>query len=352
MASQPGAFSQMVQVLVESYQALLLSIPLVFAGIAITGSAFYLAYVRPQLEQRSFGGWISYLFPRAMYSSRSAKVDIAVWFANGLFFIPLFEICVVFVGLAVGISFEDMLARLFGEGPNLATATWILVMIQFLGFWFGQGIGQYVGHYAMHKHPVLWALHRAHHSAESANLFTFLRSHPLEHFVNGATRVAGTAMGTGAALYVSGGELLPGTAAAILWYNIIYVLAGFRSVDHLHIPVSYGRFLDVVIGSPIMHQVHHSAEIQHRDVNMAGAGYIFDWMFGTLYIPRKGETWVWGLNEDEVGDNNPHNSMRTFYLEPIVTMVSEMRGGVSAARSAPAGTRIATERGDEPDRSH
>jgi sterol desaturase/sphingolipid hydroxylase (fatty acid hydroxylase superfamily) len=99
-----------------------------------------------------------------------------------------------------------------------------------------------------------------------------LRSHPLEHFANGATRVLGTAAGIGAAVYVTGGTFLPETASVILWYVIIYVLFGFRSVDHLHIPVSYGRFLDVLIGSPIMHQVHHSAEDKHRDVNMAGAG--------------------------------------------------------------------------------
>jgi sterol desaturase/sphingolipid hydroxylase (fatty acid hydroxylase superfamily) len=177
----------------------------------------------------------------------------------------------------------------------------------------------------MHKVPVLWALHRAHHSAESANLFTFLRSHPLEHFVNGATRVMGTAAGIGLALYITGAKLLPETTAAIFWYNIIYVLIGFRSVDHLHIPVSYGRFFDVVLGSPIMHQVHHSAEPQHRDVNMAGAGYLFDWMFGTLYVPKKGETWRWGLNDAELGENNPHNNLRGFFVEPMITMYVEAR---------------------------
>lgn len=177
----------------------------------------------------------------------------------------------------------------------------------------------------MHKVPALWALHRAHHSAESANLFTFLRSHPLEHFINGATRIAGTAAGIGAAVYLTGGQMQASTVALIFWYNIFYVLIGFRSVDHLHIPVSYGRFLDVLIGSPVMHQVHHSAEDHHRDVNMAGAGYLFDWLFGTLYVPAKGETWRWGLNESELGDANPHNSLTEFFVEPIRTMLREIR---------------------------
>ncbi len=40
-------------------------------------------------------------------------------------------------------------------------------------------------------------------------------------------------------------------------------------------------------------------------------------MFGTLYLPEKGEQYRWGLNESEIGANNPHMTMRAFYLEPL-----------------------------------
>jgi sterol desaturase/sphingolipid hydroxylase (fatty acid hydroxylase superfamily) len=316
----------------EAYLGLLYSLPLVLAGILLTGSTFYLLFVRKHLEARSFRAWITYLFPKSNYTSASARIDIKIWLLNGLIFIPLFEISVVLAGIILGVSFLDILREILGSGPDVRLGLVAIVSIQFLGFWFGQGIGQYSGHLAMHKVPALWALHRAHHSAESANLFTFLRSHPLEHFINGATRVVGTAAGTALGLYLTSSNLLPETAATIFWYNVAYVLIGFRSVDHLHIPVSYGRFLDVLIGSPIMHQVHHSAEIQHRDVNMAGAGYLFDWLFGTLYIPKKGETWRWGLNDDELGPNNPHNSLRGFFFEPMRAM---LRGGRPVPVSPP-----------------
>lgn len=314
----------------EAYWGLAISIPLVLAGILLTGSLFYLCIVRPRMEDRSFGGWLGYLFPREMYTSPSAMIDIKVWILNGLLFIPLFEACVVIVGLAGGVGFVDLLEGWFGAGPMIAQGLVGIVVVQFLGFWFGQGIGQYSGHLALHRVPLLWAVHRAHHSAESANLFAFLRSHPLEHFINGTTRVAGTAAGMAIALYLTGGKLLPQTAAVIFWYNIAYVLIGFRSVDHLHIPVSYGKVLDVLIGSPIMHQVHHSAELRHRDVNMAGAGYLFDWMFGTLYIPKKNEVWRWGLNDDELGAANPHNTLKGFFLEPLASMRNSLAGMGSA----------------------
>lgn len=316
---------RVVGAIADSYSALLLSVPLVLAGILLTGTAYYLVVVRPAVRQQGWRAWLGYLFPRENYTSQSAKVDVQVWLLNGLFFIPVFEASVVVVGLMAGFGVGDTLDKWFGPASISALPLWLVAAIQFLGFWLGQGIGQYSGHLAMHKVPVLWALHRAHHSAESANFFTFLRSHPLEHFVNGATRVAGTALGLGLAVYTTGGLLAPETVATIFWYNIIYVLIGFRSVDHLHIPVSYGRVLDVLIGSPVMHQVHHSAELRHRDVNMAGAGYLFDWLFGTLYIPAKGEQWRWGLNEEELGDDNPHQSLSAFFSEPLAAMRKEAR---------------------------
>ncbi len=230
----------------------------------------------------------------------------------------------IIFGLAAGIGFADLFEGCFGPGPNFVATGWVVVVMQFLGFWFGQGIGQYSGHLALHRVPVLWAVHRAHHSAESANLFAFLRSHPLEHFINGSTRVAGTAAGIGLALYLTGGMLLPETATTIFWNNVAYVLIGFRSGDHLHIPVSYGKILDVLVGSPIMHQIHHSAEDCHRGVNMTGAGYLYDWLFGTLYVPAKGETWRWSLNYEELGEANPYNTLRGFCLEPLATMRKEI----------------------------
>jgi len=319
------ASREIYKTLVDSYVAIVLSVPLVLAGIILTGSLYYVIFVRKHLDDRSWSGWLNYLFPRDMYTSPSAKIDIWVWIMNGLLFIPIFEVFVIIIGLVAGVSFYGLIASTLEPIRPVTTAIWGVVGIQFLGFWLGQGIGQYVGHLAMHKVPALWALHRAHHSAESPNLFAFLRSHPLEHFLNGSTRVLGTVAGTSLALYLTAGDLHEVTLATIFWFNIAYVLIGFRSVDHLHIPVSYGRHLDVLVGSPVMHQLHHSAEFKHRDKNMGGAGYLFDWMFGTLYIPARDETWRWGLNDDELGVANPHQTLKAFYIEPLTSMATEIR---------------------------
>lgn len=311
----------------ESFVDFAMAIPMVLAGIAVLGSIYYFGVLPAAQRGRGARGLVSYLFPKDLYRSRSARIDFWVWLINGLIIHPLFMMAVALGGMLAGETFNLGLRALLGPQRAIAEQVWAVVAIQFLASFFGQGFGQYWSHLAMHKIPALWALHRAHHSAESANLFAFSRSHPVEIFINSGTRVACGAILLGVAIYMTGGTLLPQTINALVWYNLLYViLGGFRSVDHTHIPIRFGKGLDILIGSPIMHQVHHSAEPQHRDVNMGGSAYIYDWIFGTAYVPRSGETWRWGLNDEEMGEHNPHPTLRAFFVEPLRECASVLKG--------------------------
>ena len=321
-------------ILRESYVNFAMAIPMVFAGIAVLGSIYYFGAIPPQQRGRGIRGLVAYLFPKQLYGSRSARIDIWVWIINGLVVVPLFAISVAMGGMLAGEFLNRGLLALFGPQVSIVTQVWAIVTIQFLASFFGQGFGQYWSHLAMHKVPALWALHRAHHSAETANLFAFLRSHPVEIFINSGTRVACGGILLSIAIFATGGTLLPETIHALVWYNLLYVvLGGFRSVDHTHIPIRFGGGLDILIGSPIMHQLHHSAEPQHRDVNMGGSGYIYDWLFGTVYVPRSGETWRWGLNDEEIGERSPHRTLRAFFVDPLREFAAVLRG----KRKSPAG---------------
>ena len=66
----------------------------------------------------------------------------------------------------------------------------------------------------------------------------------------------------------------------------------------------------------MLHQIHHSAEPRHRDKNLGGQLSVFDWLFGTIYVPQGREAYRWGLNDRELGENNPHVRLRDFYFEP------------------------------------
>ncbi len=56
----------------------------------------------------------------------------------------------------------------------------------------------------------------------------------------------------------------------------------------------------------------------------------------TLYLPEQGERYRWGLNESEIGPNNPHMTMRAFYLEPLQHAWSVIKGRPAAQGTAAA----------------
>ena len=84
--------------------------------------------------------------------------------------------------------------------------------------------------------------------------------------------------------------------------------------------------------APVMHNLHHSIELHHRDKNNAVVLTLWDWMFGTLYLPKKGETWRWGVHEEAFGDQNPHKTLKGFYGEPFVVACRQIRDLVRVGR--------------------
>jgi sterol desaturase/sphingolipid hydroxylase (fatty acid hydroxylase superfamily) len=100
---------------------------------------------------------------------------------------------------------------------------------------------------------------------------------------------------------------------AYCWLVIIEVVDKFQ---HSHVSTSLGP-LNYFVPLGDMHQIHHSAELKHRDKNFGNVSLLFDWMFGTLYIPQPGETVRLGLNDQELGAQNPHKRLIDIYTEPF-----------------------------------
>ena len=77
-----------------------------------------------------------------------------------------------------------------------------------------------------------------------------------------------------------------------------------------------------------MHQIHHSAESHMFNKNYGMTTHLYDWVFGTLYLPRRGEVFRWGLNDDEYGADNPYLTPREFYLKPVIDIIAMSRVGL------------------------
>ena len=149
-----------------------------------------------------------------------------------------------------------------------------------------------LGHIGFHKIPWLWRFHRVHHSAVSLTPFTAWRVHPLEL----ATNILAVIVG------VKCYALLTATAFGIFpvgpsfyglnWFEILILAsANFR---HSELWITFGP-LNYFISSPAMHQIHHSLEARHRDKNFGLYLTVWDYIFGTLYVPRARESLNYGL---------------------------------------------------------
>jgi sterol desaturase/sphingolipid hydroxylase (fatty acid hydroxylase superfamily) len=71
--------------------------------------------------------------------------------------------------------------------------------------------------------------------------------------------------------------------------NIILVLFIHACVhlQHSHMWIAFRGVLGRIFVSPAHHQVHHSANPKHFNKNFGSCLALWDWMFGTLYVPEK-----------------------------------------------------------------
>ncbi|HMQ57251.1 MAG TPA: sterol desaturase family protein, partial [Rhizobiaceae bacterium] len=102
--------------------------------------------------------------------------------------------------------------------------------------------------------------------------------------------------------------------------NIIYAVfnvlgSNFR---HTHIWISYGPVLERILISPAQHQIHHSLEVEHHNKNYGEVFAIWDWMFGTLYVPQGRTELRFGL-ADRRGNllAQPHPTLKDALVGPF-----------------------------------
>jgi sterol desaturase/sphingolipid hydroxylase (fatty acid hydroxylase superfamily) len=261
---------------------------------------------------------LAYLFPRRVYLHPSAKADYAFFVVDRIvsfLVVPFFVLLVPVVTKAVHHALDALLGEPAAPILPSGFATNLLLTVVFamaidLALWWI--------HYLHHRIPVLWEFHKVHHSAEVMTPVTAYRMHPVEIILN--FNLTGIVAGITLGLF----DYLTSSTAFI--YMVVgldivtfaFLLFGFN-LRHSHIPMAYPRALSHVLVSPWMHQVHHSCETRHLDKNMGFVFAIWDWMFGTLYVPKRGETFALGLDS---GEAPKFHSVSAMYLRPFRNIAS------------------------------
>jgi sterol desaturase/sphingolipid hydroxylase (fatty acid hydroxylase superfamily) len=253
------------------------------------------------------------LFPKRIVASPSNYADIGYMLFNVFVFGIVFGWAVL-TYQAVSNGIIAILVGLFGQPapsmlPPLASRAVVTVMLFLayeLGYWFN--------HWLSHRVPLLWEFHKVHHSAEVLTPFTNFRVHPIYAWVFANILALSTAVANGFANYLFGETTYQ---YALSDSNIILVvfIHIYVHLQHSHVWISFTGLLGRLFVSPAHHQIHHSKNPAHFNRNYGSCLALWDWMFGTLYVPGKQrEKLAFGVEPDEY----PAHTITGEFIAPVI----------------------------------
>ena len=281
-------------------------LPLLSAAV-FAAFVYWRTVANGRFEWRAFGRW---LLPREIYRHRSTALDLQLTLLLALgkpAKLLLFGLTVAAAGAACAEGLRTFVGPApvkMGDGPLVLA---LLVVLLFLATDFAT----YLVHRISHQVPVLWAFHRVHHSAEVLNPLTLMRKHPVYDLIGRLVDLAILAPLYGLILWFWPEMLGAAVALGVKWgFGLFALIAG--NLRHSHVWMDFGRFERLLV-SPAQHQIHHSQAERHWDRNYGEVLAVWDWMFGTLYLPKEREELRFGL----AGEDQPHPNLWRSLAEPF-----------------------------------
>lgn len=276
------------------------SLAIALFGIAIVAWATGIGWREARREALDCGG-------RRFW--QQLPVDLGLMVVNSA--IPFLAAPVLLTLSAVGATLGYVvMSPIFGTpelGARLDQPV-AMVLAAFVSFALGD-FALYWTHRIFHRYPFLWRAHRMHHSPEILTPLTAFRFWPQEQIVHMGGSALLNGFGLGLVATVFGARVSPITLLGVNAFSLVWNLA-FANLRHSHVALPFPRWLSYILVSPHMHQVHHSVEERHHDRNFATVFALWDWMFGTLYIPAPRERFHFGL-EAPVGEEIPEQVAAT-----------------------------------------
>jgi sterol desaturase/sphingolipid hydroxylase (fatty acid hydroxylase superfamily) len=183
-------------------------------------------------------------------------------------------------------AFNDFLS-LFGINNLVAfqIASWP-VWSQFLLLFVVADFIQWNVHRWLHHSPWLWEFHKVHHSVEEMGFAAHLRYHWMETIVYKSVQYIPLSMiGFG--------------LDDFFILHLVTILIGH--LNHANVKITYGP-LKYVLNNPVMHLWHHAKNIPagSHGVNYGISLSLWDYLFGTAYIPNQNANEQLGFEDQEI----------------------------------------------------
>jgi len=299
---------------------------LTYGGAFAFAALFYAAWRRGRKPGLRLHRLLLALFPPRLYRHPSTWLDFKL-LIFGLYFITAQGMLAYYLApesMAVSMA---ALQRLFGPAAvggtpsltvSLGAAFASFLAIEF-GYWFS--------HYMMHRIPWLWEFHKVHHSAEVMTPLTEWRQHPVELMIFPLLMSAANAFVVAPVVWYFGPDALVLSVGAAnifymaFWYTILHL-------RHSHLPILATGWLGRLVQTPAHHQIHHSTDPRHFDTNLGYCLSLWDWVFGTLCMPEKGQKIRYGLGHRDT----PLETATGSILAPFGRAAAIIRRNVSGSR--------------------
>lgn len=254
----------------------------------IVGFAHTIERILPYMAVMAVGfAILSWFSPcnagKPWWQKRGLVTDLCYWFI-----VPVFTryarigFTVLLTVYLLGIDTADGLIAFFdhGHGPLSRLNFWVqlglyVVASEFALYWI---------HRAFHS-ARLWKYHAVHHSSEDVEWISASRFHPV-NLILGTVAVDVIALMLG---FTS---------------DIFLIMGPFNALTsgwvHANLNWTLGPFKYVFAG-PVFHRWHHERE--HVGVNFAGTFSLFDWVFGTFYMPEGELPKNYGIEDREMPES-------------------------------------------------
>lgn len=199
-----------------------------------------------------------------------------------------------FFWLIIYAAASDVVVKLFNERLALIGVTNLLafevmswpVWAHFLIGFIVRDFVQWWTHRLLHRVPALWEFHKVHHSVEQMGFAAHLRYHWMETIVYRTIE------------YIPLALIGIGLRDFFIIHMFTLVVGHF---NHSNITLPLGP-LKYIFNSPQMHIWHHARavpESHHYGVNFGLTLSIWDYLFGTAYVPHSGRDIPLGFDDLE-----------------------------------------------------
>ena len=265
-------------------------------------------------KKLSFNKTLKKIFDYKIFFSKSAKSDYKVFLVNQLIMMIISPLLVTQLTIATALYFYfhsiDWISVCMFTSVSKAYVVLAFTIFQFTI----DDFSKYIIHRFMHKLPILWSLHKVHHSATVLTPMTVFRTHPLEGIIFSLRSSVTQAISISLFVFLFADSVNLFTILGVNVFVFIFNILG-SNLRHSHVGIRYWNWVEYIFISPGQHQLHHSIAREHHDKNFGAALAIWDWLFGSLHHSVEFDTLKLGLEKNQKQETH---SLLNLYLNPLI----------------------------------